>query len=289
MLLTGKPVVESLREKTKAYLASVWRDDIYVAHFLLNDDAATQVYATLKWKYAVSVGISSKKYEMWNASAQEVLRSIQECNADDACVWIIVQLPVGEQLAMHETAFLTSVAPHKDIDGLSWSIFGNALAWIGDFIPATPRAVFEILQYYWYTQSDGEWSRLQWKIVTVISQSNLIWKPVALELMKRWATVLSCNERTWPSKIAEMCAMSDIIISATWVKHLLSAALFADKKQRANKIVIDVGRWVENGKAIGDTDREELEALGAHITPVPWGVWPVTIACVFDNIRVLNS
>lgn len=284
MLLFGKPVVESLREKTKAYLASLGRDDLYVAHFLLNNDAATQVYAKLKGNYASSVGITSRTYEMRKASSVEVLQSIEKCNADEACVGIIVQLPVAENLLECETDFLTAVSPQKDIDGLSWIVFWNSLAGKWNFIPATPRAVFEVLAYYGYDE-------LQGKTVAVISQSNLIWKPVALELMKRWASVLSCNERSGAERVAEICRMSDVIISATGVPGLLSASSVGGTScdiSRKDKVIVDVGRGIKDGKAVGDTDREALAEAGAHITPVPWGVWPVTIACVFDNIRFLS-
>lgn len=295
MLLYGKPVVEHLRQQTKAYIDSLERTDIYIAHLLLNDDDATRVYARLKANYATSIGIHSQTHELRNASPTEVFAIIEKCNTDDACVGIIVQLPVAERFAAQESEFLTAVTPHKDIDGLSGVVFGNSLIGKGAFVPATPRAVFEVLAHYGF----GD---LQWKTVAVISQSNLIGKPVALELMNQWATVLSCNERTSPARLAELCAMSDIIVSATGVVHLITAEMFEyderDNKMpqsvsswpsRIDKVIIDVGRWIKDGKAVWDTDRESLQAAGAHITPVPWGIWPVTIACVFDNIRVLQE
>lgn len=282
MLLYGKPVIEKLREHTRAFITSLKRDDLYIAHLLLNDDEPTRVYARLKAKYAQSVGIHSETHELRNAKPEDIFSLIRTCNVDEKCVGIIMQLPLAEKFAYHESEFLTTIAPEKDIDGLSGVVFGNALIGKWRFIPATPRAVFEVLEFYGYTDLHG-------KTVAVISQSNLIGKPVALELMNRWATLLSCNEWTWTENLGKICAMSDVIVSATGVAHLIHANLLKDKAQRAEKVLIDVGRGIKDGKAVGDSNREELAELWAHITPVPWGVGPVTIACVFDNIRVLQE
>ncbi len=148
MLLYGKPVVEQLRQQTSAYIATLKHKDMYIAHLLLNDDDATRVYARLKANYAASIGIHSQTHELRDASPEEVFAIIERCNIDDACVGIIVQLPVAERFAAQESEFLTAVTPHKDIDGLSGVVFGNSLIGKGTFVPATPRAVFEVLAHY---------------------------------------------------------------------------------------------------------------------------------------------
>jgi len=127
MLLYGKPVIEKLREQTCAFITSLKRDDLYIAHLLLNDDEATHVYARLKAKYAQSIGIHSETHELRNASPEDVFAAIERCNIDEKCVGIIMQLPISEKFASYESEFLTAVVPEKDIDGLSGVVFGNSL------------------------------------------------------------------------------------------------------------------------------------------------------------------
>ena len=116
------------------------------------------------------------------------------------------------------------------------------------FLPATPKAVFELLD--WYNIGD-----LSGKTVLMIGQSNLIGKPFVLEAMHRGATVISVNRKTSQDVLHDACKISEYIISATGQYQLLTPEVFA-YQDITGKIIIDVGYGIKDGKAHGDTDRQ---------------------------------
>lgn len=281
MLLYGKPVVTSLAEETTSRIKKYLPNGCYVWFLLISDDYASSVYVTKKQQFASRCGLWSFLYQGTDAILNDVLQKINEWNTDAACVWIVVQLPVHVWLRSDLPKILSSVDPKKDVDGLWWIIFWQSLTGIVNFLPATPKATFALLDFYGFGDLNS-------KTVVMIWQSNLMWKPFVLEAMRRWATVFSANSNTPKELLQEMCLKSDYIISATWVVDLLTPSFF-DFKNLTWKIIIDVGYGIKNGKACGDADWQWLAALWATITPVPGGVGPVTVACLFHNITILGS
>jgi methylenetetrahydrofolate dehydrogenase (NADP+)/methenyltetrahydrofolate cyclohydrolase len=281
MILYGKPVVESLEHETKLWIEEHLPNGSYVWFLLISDDYASSVYVTKKQQFASRCGLLSLLYHGTDATLDDVLQRINEWNTDAACVWIVVQLPVHAWLRSDLPVILSSVDPKKDVDGLWWTMFWQNLTGIVNFLPATPKATFALLDFYGLGDLNG-------KTVVMIWQSNLMWKPFVLEAMSRGATVMSANSSTSKALLQDICLKSDYIISATWVVDLLTPAFF-DFQDLTWKIIIDVGYGIKNGKACGDTDWKWLVSLWATITPVPWGVWPITVACLFHNIVVLRS
>lgn len=280
MLLYGKPVIEKLLQETKARVSSHAPAHGYVAFLLASDDYASTVYVWKKQEYAARCGLWAILWTNPTASYDEVRWKIAERNEDPACLGIIVQLPLATHLKPYQAKILHAVDPCKDVDGLWGELFGLSLTSVVDFLPATPKATFELLDYYAVGDMKG-------KIVLMIGQSNLMWKPFVLEAMRRWATVITTNSSTSDEFLNMSCRSSDIIVSATGVVWLLTPELFA-WSSLAGKIIVDVGYWIKDGKACGDADRKWLADLWAIITPVPGGVWPVTVACLFHNLLALH-
>lgn len=193
------------------------------------------------------------------------MQAVEQANTDDACLGIVVQLPLSPQLQPHQATILTAVAPHKDLDGLGGVLFGLSATGHLTFIPATPKAVLEMLRYYSLDAVQGQ-------TVALLGQSNLTGKPLAVELMNRGATVCSFNAESDQVLMKEVCAKSDIIISATGVVHLLDASFFSDPDALRQKVLLDVGRGIKDGKAVGDIDREFFQDRVHAITPVPGGI-----------------
>lgn len=281
MLLYGKPVVKTLRDQTRERVKTHAPHGAYVAFLLCSDDVASRVYIKKKCAYATLVWLETSLYESSSATYEEVIFHIHTLNQDPCCLWIIVQLPLADHLRPHQAQILSAVTPQKDVDGLNGDLFGQHLVWVHDFLPATPKAVFALLDYY-------QLGDLMGKQVVMIGQSNLMGKPFVLEAMARRATVVSTNSRTDTDFLRFCCSQSDLIVTAVGVPQLLTPALFEDGSL-SWKVIIDVGYGIKNGKAYGDTDWEWLSRLGAHITPVPWGIWPVTVATLFHNLLLLST
>ena len=282
MLLYWKPVAEEikkeLQEKTKKYFPD-WNNFVAVLFFW--DNYSSSVYVKSKQRYGESIGLKTKIYgqEKEDRSNEEILNLIYELNKDENCVWIIIQLPLPESLKDYKKELLSAITPDKDIDGLwgtlVWKSFFNMLS----FTPATPKAVVTLLDYYrlWNVKN---------KKVAIIGQSTIVGKPLALEMLKRGAQVACFDKTNTPWEIKEYCQSADYIFSATGVSHLVDETYINDKK---NQIVIDIGYGHKDGKAVGDVNIEKIQNKVLHITPVPWGIGPLTIASLFSNVFVLRE
>lgn len=236
----------------------------------------------MKKKYAQKLWLVGEIIDGQGRSLEKLLEAIEKRNQDHECIGIVVQLPLPSHLQKHYAQIVTAVSLNKDLDGLNWLMFGQAAVWVNDFLPATPRAVIEILDYYGF----GDVSR---KTISVIGQSNLVGKPLAVALMNRGATVSSFNIDSDPTVVASMCEKSDIIVSATWKVHLIDEWYFWDDIDLSQKVMIDVGRWSFEWKPAGDINWRYYEDKVQAITPVPGGVGPVTVACLFANIVKLGG
>ncbi|HOQ79407.1 MAG TPA: bifunctional 5,10-methylenetetrahydrofolate dehydrogenase/5,10-methenyltetrahydrofolate cyclohydrolase, partial [Candidatus Absconditabacterales bacterium] len=204
----------------------------------------------------------------------KIIDLIHYLNHDKDCVGIIVQLPLPEELKKYKSQILSTISPNKDIDGMGGVLNGLSSIDLIDFVPATPKAVVKILKEY-------DLYNIRGKIITVIGQSNLVGKPLVLEFIKQGATVFSTNSSTPVEKTKELCKMSDIIVSCTGVVHLVNDEFIRDDK---SQILIDVGYGHKAGKPVGDVDFESVKDRVKYITPVPGGVGPLTVACLFENI-----
>ncbi len=281
MLLYGKPVIEKLFQETVTRVQTHTSHGAYVAFLLASDDYASSVYVAKKQDYAKRCGLWSELYHQPNASDKQILEKIQQRNEDALCLWIVVQLPLAKHLKSFQSQILYAVDPFKDVDGLWGKLFGLHLNQVVDFLPATPKATYALLDFY------NLWD-LQGKTVAMVGQSNLMGKPFVLEAMHRGATVLTTNSKTSSSLLKELVQKSDYIVTATGVVDLITPYLF-DNQDITGKVIIDVWYGIKDGKACGDTDRSWLVDLWASITPVPGGVWPVTVACLFHNLIALHT
>jgi len=298
MLLEWKKISEKIQqeliEKTKKLFPN---KDKYVWIVYLGNDESSKVYVWLKQRYWEKIWIpvhvfgqykkgdnlpdnTNNDYDVQLYMKQEydniwkIIDLISYLNQDKDCVWIIVQLPLPKELKKYKAQILSTIAPNKDIDWMWWILNWLSSIDLIDFVPATPKAVIKILKEY-------DLYNLRWKIITVIWQSNLVGKPLVLEFIKQWWTVFSSNSSTPTEYTKEICKKSDIIVSCTWVVHLLNDDFIRNDK---SQIIIDVWYGHKDGKPVWDIDFESVKDKVEYITPVPGGIWPLTVACLFENI-----
>ena len=170
---------------------------------------------------------------------------------------------------MEEQVIINRIAPHKDVDGLTYINQGRLMAGQKGIVPATPIGVIRLIDTYHLD--------LTGKSAVVIGRSNLVGKPLALLLMQRNATVTMCHSKT--VNLQEILKQADIICSAVGRPGFITAE---DIKPGA--IIIDIGISRVFGKVVGDVEFNEVAPLTSYITPVPGGVGPMTIASLLENV-----
>jgi methylenetetrahydrofolate dehydrogenase (NADP+) / methenyltetrahydrofolate cyclohydrolase len=280
MLLLAKPVVAILRQQTKKFIETHGLVGKYVQIFLLSNFEASLVYDRQKKKYGEELGLQVHIYHNAEASIEDIYTEIDRCNSDPECIGMIVQLPLATHLIHYENKIVSRVAMEKDIDGLGGKIFGLSSIGLINFLPATPKSAVCILDFYGFWDVTG-------KKVLIIGQSNLFGKPFAMEMIKRGATIISGNHHSPAGFLKTMVQEADIIVSATGVKHLIDASWHIS--DWSDKICIDIGYSVEDGKAYSDIDWQYYKDKVKAITPVPGGVGPVTVAALFHNVIGLQK
>ncbi len=281
MILNGKIVAENIDiyVKNKINENIIFYKNKYIAFLLFEENISSRTYIKMKEKKAKSFWLQTKVIEDVNLKDfEKAINIIDDLNNDENCIWILIQLPINKYLQPHQWKILAHISPKKDIDGLGWVLFGLSQIEAINFLPATVRAIFEILNFYKVSVS--------WKNVAILWQSNLIWKPTATECMKQQATVFSFNEFSTQEEIKKICKISDIIISATWKLHLVDKNFISEEKMQ---VLIDVGWGTINGKASWDFNFENIDTDEHMYTPVPGGVWPVTVSSIFANLVDLQE
>jgi len=281
MILDWKLVARNLDNYTKEKIEKnkdfyKWK---YVAFLLFEENEASRTYIKMKQKKAKQFWIQTKVIEQTNLKSKDkAIWIIDFLNKDENCIWILVQLPINENLKTYQWEILSTIHPKKDTDGLWWILFWLSQIEAINFLPATVRAIFEILNFY------KIW--VWWKNITIIWQSNLLWKPSATECMRQKGTVFSFNHFSNKEDIKQACKSSDIIISATWKLHMIDKTYLDEHKMQ---VLIDVWWWKIHNKSAWDFNFESINLNKKMYTPVPWGVWPVTISSIFANLVDLQE
>ena len=263
--MDGKALAERIRAEVKDEVASV-SGGLGLATILLGDDPASEIYIRLKHKAAQEAGIRSNDMRLPEETAEEeVLERIAALNDDEAVDGILVQLPLPEHL--DEARVIRAVEPQKDVDGIH--PLNAGLLYLGrpTLVPATPVGIMALLAEY-----DIE---LKGAKAVVVGRSDIVGKPVALLLLQQHATVTICHSRT--RDLAGETLEADVLVVATGQPGLVTADMV-----KHGATVIDVGMNRTDAGLVGDVDAAAMDVAG-HMTPVPGGVGPMTIACLLRN------
>jgi methylenetetrahydrofolate dehydrogenase (NADP+)/methenyltetrahydrofolate cyclohydrolase len=238
-----------------------------LATILVGDDPGSAIYVANKRKACAEVGIVDLHQHLPADSTQDdVAGLIESLNADPQVSGILLQLPVPDGL--DGAALTATIAPEKDVDGLTPISGGRLLQGNPGLRPCTPLGVLELLDTYGVELEGAE--------AVVVGRSNLVGKPVSLLLQQRNATVTMCHSRT--RDLPAVCRRGDVLVAAVGVARLIGAEYV-----KPGATVIDVGiNRTEQGLA-GDVDFEAVAERAGLITPVPGGVGPMTIAMLMRN------
>ncbi len=272
-ILDGKKLRDKIFEQLKQKIDKLSKKPT-LAVILVGDDPASKIYVKNKKRTAENLGINSLVFEYpSHITQEELLNKIKELNNDKTITAILVQLPLPDHIDKYKV--IDTISPIKDVDGLTPFNSGKLFAGEKPYVyPCTPKGILLLLDEY-NIKIDG-------KNVVVIGRSNLVGKPIAQMLLNRNATVTVCHSHT--KNLAEITKTADIIISAVGKK------IVGEKMLKSNCIVIDVGIFRDdNGKISGDVDFDNVSKIASHISPVPGGVGPMTIASLMLNTVELSE
>ena len=239
-----------------------------LAVVLVGEHAASQVYVRNKRKTTDAVGMRSFAHDLpANATRQELLSLIDRLNGDPAVHGILVQLPLPR--GIDADAVAERIDPRKDVDGLHPYNIGRLVQKRPLLRPCTPAGCMTLLR------DTGE--DLVGKHAVIIGQSQIVGRPMALELLMARCTVTICHSAT--RDLPGIVHQADIVIAAIGKANFVQGEWI-----RPGAIVVDVGinRNVD-GKLVGDVDFAAARERASWITPVPGGVGPMTIAMLLAN------
>lgn len=269
-LIDGKAIAARKRQDiaaAAAQLASETGVRPGLAVVLVGDDPASHVYVRNKERQAQAVGFHSVVERLPAETTQaELLAVVERFNADPLIHALLVQLPLPPGL--DELAVLQAIRPEKDADGLHPVNIGRLHAGLPAPLPCTPAGVMEMLRVSGIDPSG--------KRAVVIGRSNIVGKPMAALLLQANATVTVCHSRT--ADLPAVCREADILVAAVG-----RARLVTPEYVKPGAVVIDVGMNRVDGELCGDVDFAAVRDVAGHLTPVPGGVGPMTIAMLLDN------
>ncbi|WP_373603702.1 bifunctional methylenetetrahydrofolate dehydrogenase/methenyltetrahydrofolate cyclohydrolase FolD [Aggregatibacter sp. HMT-949] len=238
-----------------------------LAVILVGADPASQVYVASKRRSCEEVGIFSKSYDLPETMEEHALLAlIDELNADETIDGILVQLPLPKHI--RSEAVIERIKPEKDVDGFHPYNVGRLCQRIPTLRACTPYGVMKLLET---TGID-----LHGKHAVIVGASNIVGRPMSLELLLAGATVTVTHRFT--KDLESHVRQADILVVAVGKPHLVPGEWV---KQGA--VVIDVGINRIDGKLVGDIGFEAAERRAAYITPVPGGVGPMTVAMLMNN------
>lgn len=270
-VLDGKSLSNKIKEEVKVEVEELQNSKHItpgLAVILVGNDAASATYVGMKAKSCKNAGIYSVVHEMPDTISQdEILDIIKRMNENPNLDGILVQLPLPPQV--DTTTILEAIDPQKDVDGFHPYNVGRMVSNLDAFLPATPFGVMRMLEEYSID--------LVGKNVCIIGASDIVGKPMAALMINAKATVEVCNSKTKDLKAHTLNA--DILIVAAGRVNLVTEDMVKE-----GAIVVDVGiNRLDTGKLVGDVDYEGCKDKCSHITPVPGGVGPMTIAMLLKN------
>ena len=236
----------------------------------VGEDAASAVYVRNKRRACEEVGILSLAYDLpENTAESRLLALIDALNHDPAVDGILVQLPLPEQIS--RIAVIERINPAKDVDGFHPYNIGRLAQRIPVMRPCTPYGVIRLLQHI------GAPFNFKGQNAVVVGASNIVGRPMSLELLLTGATATVCHRFT--VDLREHVSRADILIVAAGKPGLIPGGWV-----RPGSIVIDVGmNRLPDGHLVGDVEFAAARERAAWITPVPGGVGPMTVAMLMHN------
>jgi methylenetetrahydrofolate dehydrogenase (NADP+)/methenyltetrahydrofolate cyclohydrolase len=270
-LLDGKTIAAEIREQVHKRVKERLEAGLRapgLAVVLVGQNAASQVYVRNKRNACEAVGFHSELHALpAETSEATLLALIDDLNAREEIDGILVQLPLPPQIDAEKIT--ERILPTKDVDGFHPYNVGRLALRLPLLRPCTPRGVMTML-YRAGVQLEG-------LDAVIIGQSNIVGRPMALELLAARCTITVCHSRT--KDLAAKARGADVLVAA-----IGKARFVPGDWVKPGAVVIDVGiNRLPDGTLCGDVDFDAAVDNASWITPVPGGVGPMTVATLLEN------
>ena len=239
-----------------------------LAVVLVGDDPASAIYVNAKRRDCERAGIRARDLDLPGGTSQEeLLALIDELNESPDVDGILVQLPLPPQI--EESAVTNRIRADKDVDGFHAFNVGRLALRQPGLRPCTPRGVMALLHYYGIANKSMH--------AVIVGASNIVGRPMALELLMARCTITVCHSRT--KDLAGKVRGADVLVAAVGRPKFVPGDWI-----KPGALVVDVGiNRLDDGSLCGDVDFEAARAHASWITPVPGGVGPMTVATLLEN------
>jgi methylenetetrahydrofolate dehydrogenase (NADP+)/methenyltetrahydrofolate cyclohydrolase len=270
-IIDGKLHAKLIRQKVATQVDAIVSSNKRapgLAVVLVGADAASQVYVSNKRKACAEVGFVEKSYDLPADTTQETLiETIETLNKDPEIDGILVQLPLPAGLDAN--LILERIIPTKDVDGFHPYNLGRLAQRMPALRPCTPKGIMSLIAS---TQKP-----IKGMNAVVVGASNIVGRPMSLELLLAGCTSTVCHKFTRDLK--SHVEKADVLVVAVGKEEFIPGAWI-----KPGAIVIDVGiNRSETGSLVGDVQFESARERAGWITPVPGGVGPMTVASLIEN------
>jgi methylenetetrahydrofolate dehydrogenase (NADP+)/methenyltetrahydrofolate cyclohydrolase len=266
-LLLSQKIKSDLRQRIEA-LAESQKPTPGLAVILVGADSASEIYVQHKQRACAEIGILSHLYRLaTDTSMAELCDLIEALNQKPDVHGILLQVPLAAHL--DADALLERIAPHKDVDGFHPYNLGRLAQRRPLLRPCTPYGMLQLLNAYQIN--------VRGKHAVVVGASNIVGRPMALELLLKKATVTVCHRFT--ENLAEHVQRADILIAACGKPGVIQSEWI-----KPGAVILDAGiTRLADGRVTGDIDFDSARSRASYITPVPGGVGPMTVATLMQN------
>lgn len=270
-ILDGKMVAANLQNALQQKIASRLTEGFRppaLAVILVGQDPASVIYVNNKRKACQAIGLTSHAFDLpENTSENDLLTLIDSLNNDETIDGILVQLPLPTHIDTQ--LIIETINPCKDVDGFHPYNLGRLVQKKPLLRPCTPYGIIQLLDWYHLD--------LKGLNAVIIGASNIVGRPMLLELLMAGSTVTICHRQT--RDLQKQIIDADLLVVAAGEMDLIHPDWI-----RQNSIVVDVGiHRLPNGRLRGDLNFEVVSQKAAWITPVPFGVGPMTITTLLSN------
>ncbi|MFW1210030.1 bifunctional methylenetetrahydrofolate dehydrogenase/methenyltetrahydrofolate cyclohydrolase FolD [Vibrio parahaemolyticus] len=265
--LISQTVRSEVAARVKARVAAGLRAP-GLAVVLVGEDPASQVYVGSKRRACEEVGFVSKSFDLpASTSEEELLALIDELNNDNEIDGILVQLPLPA--GIDTTHVLERIHPEKDVDGFHPYNVGRLAQRIPKLRSCTPKGIITLLDRYNI--------ELRGKHAVVVGASNIVGRPMTLELLLAGCTTTTCHRFT--KDLESHVRQADVVVVAVGKPNFIPGEWI-----KKGAVVVDVGiNRLDSGKLVGDVEYNKARESASFITPVPGGVGPMTVASLIEN------